>query len=133
MRIPRTRFLTLLFLAPLLHGCVAVAAGAGAGYLIHREVTDESHSVQVQMDVDAVWASVRETLAIDADLNFEVEVADFPRVAKTRIDGADVRVEVEAYDIDRTLVRVRAARFDIANDGPLAERTLNRILDRLEE
>lgn len=115
-------------------GCVAVAAGAGAGYLVHREVSDgDVHTAQVQADVDDVWATVRETLEIDADLDHEVELAEFPRTARTRIDGANVSVAVEAYDLDRTVVKVRAARYDLASDSALAERTLNRILHRLRE
>ena len=61
----------------------------------------------------------------------DLELQDFPRVATAKVSGATVTVEVEAYDIDRTIVRVQA-KHHLKSDGEVAHQVLNRILSHLE-
>jgi hypothetical protein len=131
MKLQRSSFLAATLLLPLLSGCIAVAAGAGVGYLVSKEVLpNDVHSAQVRVDVEEVWSISKETLGFMVDPKSTVESQTNPRVARAKVDGADVRLEVEAYDIDRTIIKVQAERA-LAHDSATAESVLNRILDRI--
>lgn len=131
MKLQRSPFLAVTLLLPLLSGCIAVAAGAGVGYLVSKEVLpNDVHSAQVRVDVEEVWSISKETLGFMVDPKSTVESQTNPRVARAKVDGADVRVEVEAYDIDRTIIKVQAERA-LAHDSQTAESVLSRILDRI--
>ena len=129
----RRLFLLLPLLAlPLFSSCILVA-GAGAGYLISQKVLPNDVRVaQVALDVDQVWPSARETLGFHVDPGTELTVQEFPRQIEAKIDGARVRVAIEAHDLDRTLIRVQAEKF-FANDDTTARRVMDSILDRLSE
>ena len=107
-----------------------VLAGAGAGYLISQEVAGATHQAQVQLDVDSVWAQAQETIAGHADDG--IETTDFPRRIEAVVDGASVEVEVQAYDLNRTIVKVTATRY-LSKDGEIASWLLNEIVDELGE
>jgi len=135
---PTLRIRALLATVPLLAaasiapGCLAVAAGAGAGFLISRKVLpDEVHSAEVRMDSDRVWSSARETLEILVDVGSEVTVQESPRVLTAKVDGALVEVEIEAFDLERTRILVRAEKY-LTSDAATADLVLNRILERLD-
>lgn len=118
-----------LALVPSTAGCVAAAVGVGAGYLISREVLpNDLHTAQVQADVDHTWQVAQETMEM---LSMEpVEVQDFPRRLTGEVDGADVVVEVLAYDLDRTVIRVSAEKYTVSK-SETANRVLTKIIDRL--
>jgi hypothetical protein len=59
-----------------------------------------------------------------------IEVDEELRTVEARIDGADVLASVEAWDIDRTIVRVQARKFGV-NDGEMARVIMDRIHQRL--
>jgi hypothetical protein len=124
----------LLALAPLpfLSGCFLVAAGAAgtAGYVVSQQVSNHVHTAQVAFDVDQVWPSVKETMGFLQEPGSETTVQDFPRVVNGRVDGAKVRVEVEALDLDRTTIRVSAEKF-LGKDNATAEDVMNQLLTRL--
>jgi len=121
----------LLALAASGGGCV-VAAAAGAGYLVSREVLpDEVHTAQVNDDAEHVFRIAQETLGFLIEPGTEVTVQTFPRTAKGKVDGADVTITVEAFDLDRTTIKVQAEK-PLRHDGATANDVLNRILDRLE-
>lgn len=131
LQAPLALFLCLL--APLAAGCVAVAAGAGVGYIISQDVLpEEVYRAQVRDDADRVFRVASETLGFRVEPGTEVEKQEFPRVAKGKVDGADVTLTVEAYDIDRTIIEVKAER-PLRRDGALAEEILNDVLRRLKE
>jgi len=130
---PRIRTLTLvpLLCLPLVSSCI-VAAAAGAGYLVSREVLpNDVYSAQVRVDVDDTWEATRETLGYMVDPGNEVTTTSSPRVAKAKVDGADVTVTVEAYDLDRTTITVAAER-PLRHDGATANEVLNAVLDHLD-
>jgi hypothetical protein len=113
-----------------LGGCV-VAVGAGAGYVVSHEVLpNDVHAAQVERDVDLVWPCVRETLEILKEPKSQVLSQEDPRLATANVDGAFVTVEVIAYDLDRTEIRVQAQKT-IGNESAAAAAVLNRILERL--
>lgn len=124
----------LLALAPLpfLSGCfLAVAGAAGtAGYVLSQNASNNVHTAQVAFDVDHVWPSVKETMGFLQEPGSEATVQDFPRVVSGRVDGAKVRVEVEALDLDRTTIRVSAEKL-LTKDNATAADVLNQLLTRL--
>ncbi len=126
--IPRASRVLALSLAALLSGssCVLVA-GAGAGYVISREITaDKLYSIDVKVDVDEVWPATRESLEILHDLNTELRFTEQPRVGFAIVDGAEVTVEVLAIDLDHARVRIRARKplVDAGRTAELVERTI---------
>jgi len=128
-----SRLLTLPLLAlPFLSGCILVA-GAGVGYVVSQKVLpNDVHVAQVAIDVEKVWPSARETVGFQIDPGTELVVQEFPRQIEAKVDGARVKIEVEAHDLDRTLIRVQAEKF-FANDDATAARVMKAILDRLSE
>ena len=126
------RLLLALMPLPFLSGCFLVAAGAAgtAGYVVSQQVSNHVHTAQVAFDVDHVWPSVKETMGFLQEPGSEATVQDFPRVVNGRVDGAKVRVEVEALDIDRTTIRVSAEKF-LGKDNATAEDVMNQLILRL--
>jgi len=118
-----------LALVPLA-SCI-VLVGAGAGYVVSQEILPGSvHQAQVLRDVDTVWAQAQATMQ-DMKIG-DYETTNYPRRIETVVDGADVEVVVEAYDLNRTLIKVTAKRY-LSFDNDLAGLVLNRILDDLGE
>ncbi len=118
----------LLLPALLLSSCIAVAAGATAGFLIHREVREGVHSATVTLDAERTFRDAQECLR--AMSSEKVLVQTSPRIVRGEVDGADVSIEIQAYDLDRTVILVEAEK-DFGRADPVAERVLNELLDRL--
>ncbi len=117
-------------LAPL-SGCLAAAVGAGAGVLVAREMSGtDVYSSLVRLDVEEVWFVAKDVFGILSSVPLEVE--DFPRTLFGKVDGAQVTIEVLAYDLGRTTIKVRAKKLGFS-DGSTAERVLNTLLARLAE
>ena len=122
-----------LLLAPLLlvsSGCIA-AAGLGAGALVtHELMANTPHVAHVQLDVDTVWPMTIEALH---DMGgTEVEVQNYPRQAEARVYGGKVYLQVEAFDLDHTLVRLQFRKHRII-DNLTAEELLQGLLRRYHE
>jgi hypothetical protein len=127
-----TLLLSLALTAPLVAGCF-VAAAAGAGYVVSTQVLPNNvHVAQVSLDVEKVWPSVKETVGFFQSPGTELEIKEMPRTIEARVDGAKVQVEVEAYDIDQTVIRVVAEKY-LAKDNATAAEVLQSILDRLNK
>ena len=126
------RLLLALAPLPLLSGCFLVAAGAAgtAGYVVSQQVSNHVHTAQVAFDVEYVWPSVKETMGFLQEPGSEATVQDFPRVVNGRVDGAKVRVEVEAMDLDVSTIRVTAEKY-LTKDNSTAADVLNQLLARL--
>lgn len=134
LRLLRSSLIPLALVSALAPGCAlaVLGAGAGAGYVITRELEDgDGLEAEVQEDVDVVWIAAIESLDILHDLNTDVVLQDFPREARAVVDGRDVSVTVDAYDLDRTILRVRA-RTALAPDEELERQLLDDIVGRLE-
>ena len=126
----RKLFLAVLLTLPTLPGCLAAAVGAGAGLIASQELMDNNAYVsRLNKDVRKVWPVVK-TFMSDASLEL-IEVDEEVRLAKAKIDGASVTVSVEAYDLDKTIMRVSARKYGL-NDGELARLIMERIHRRLE-
>ncbi|HED66305.1 MAG TPA: hypothetical protein ENJ09_12220 [Planctomycetes bacterium] len=122
----------LLALLPLTTGCVLLA-GAGVGYVVSREVRPGAvQEAEVADDVDRVWPSSKETAEILHDSGTQVRVQDSPRRIQLEVDGAKVVIEVEAVDLDRTLVRVSAQKY-LGADSKTAEEVMGNVLRRLQK
>lgn len=125
--------LALLSFPALLGGCLAAAAGVGAGYIISQQVLPNSvHMSQVALDVDQVWPSVKETMSFYQEPGSELAIQDFPRTVRAKVDGAKVTVEVEAIDLDRTTIRVTAEKY-LGKDDATAAEVMSGILEHLEK
>lgn len=126
----RRSLLPLLAVLSLASGCI-VAAAAGVGYVVSQKVLPgEVHTAQVKDDVERVFRVATETLGILVDPGTEVTTQSAPRSARCQVDGADVTVTVEAYDLERTDLRVEAERT-LRKDGATARMVLDEILRRL--
>lgn len=114
-------------------GCAAAAVvGVGLGaVVVSQELTDSNvYVTHLSMNVGDVWPTAKIFLA-DQSLEL-IETDEQARIAKARIDGANVTVAVEAYDVDKTLMRVSAKRYGV-NDGDMARIITERITRRLDQ
>ena len=122
---------TGLFLVP---GCALAlfGAGAGAGYVITRELEGEGGlESEVREDVDVVWLASIESLDILHDLKTDVIVQDSPREARAVVDGREITLQVDAYDLNRTILRVQA-QGPLGVDEDAARRVMEDIVARLK-
>ena len=118
---------SLVLILPLVaSGCAAVL-GIGAGVVISQDVLDSSTFVaQLEQDTNVAWATAKaslghqstEPIAVDEDL----------RTAVGTVDGAEVTVSVEAYDLNRCRLLVSARKYAVSN-GEIAEMVFNKIIN----
>ena len=106
------------------------SAAGGSTHCPPLFVSSSAGHFELADDVEIVWASVQETAEILNDVGSEVTTEEFPRRIEATIDGAAVVIEVEAHDIDRTLIRVTAQKY-LGADSRSAENVMNRLLSRL--
>jgi hypothetical protein len=119
--------LASLLALPLVSSCAVI--GVGAGVVVSQELLDNNTYVShIERDISFVWPEVKIYLS-EASLDL-IEVDEAKRTVKARIDGADVMASVEAWDMDRTIVRMEAKRFGV-NDGEMARTIMERIHERL--
>ena len=124
----RTLCLSLLAL-PLLAGCGALL-GVGAGVVISQEALDNNTYVaHIPQDADIVWATAKSSLSRQSTELMEVD--ESLRKARAVIDGANVDVSIEVFDLNRSVMRVTAKKYGVSN-GEIAEMTLNKILRDLQ-
>ena len=117
---------SLLALCPLLSGLGACApmAVVGTAILVNDEFVANSQTVIVPYEVDYVWKSSRSTLShMTSDL---LDVDNDLRAIKTFVDGAEVIVQVETFDVGQTRIRVAAKRYLVYSDE-VAVNVRNRI------
>ena len=128
------RLVPFLFLTLLASACIPLIVGGGIGYVISREVLpNDVQQAEVSADVEAVWKTARETLELLADPGAEVLVtSELPRSARVSVEKAQVTVTVEAFDLERTRLRVEAKRA-LETDGKVAQRVMNQLLERIEK
>lgn len=128
----RKSLLPALLLAPLtaLGGCAAIL-GVGAGVLVSQEMLDNnSYVARLDVGVDRLWTSAKATLS---HMSLKpIETDDDLRTAEASVDGANVAIGVEAYDLDRSILRVSAKKFGVAN-GEMAKLVLDKIVEDLEK
>lgn len=125
----RHKLITSLLIALALPGCLAAAAGIGAGIIISQEMDANTYITHLQQDADVVWATAKATLSHQATEIIEPD--EDLRKATARIDNADVTVSVEVYDLDRCTLRVSARKYGVAN-GELAQMVMSGIVRDLD-
>lgn len=128
----KTYWALALTLPTLLGGCAAAVVGVGLGaVVVSQELTDSNvYVTQLAMNSKEVWPTAKIFLA-EQSLEL-IETDEQTRIAKAPIDGANVTVAVEAYDVDKTLMRVSAKRYGV-NDGDMARIITERITRRLDQ
>lgn len=125
----RTPLSIALLAFTLLPGCV-VAAGALGGVLISQKALEDSvYIVQVRTGVATTWSSVKTTMS-----HMSLKPTDCDneaRTVKAEIDGAQVVVTVQAYDLEQSTVKVSATKYGLAN-GETSKMVKDKILSDLE-
>ncbi len=122
--------LLLAGLSTLATGCAGVVAGGVAAVVVSQEMIDNNTYVShVNQDVTQVWPTAKVFLAEQSQKLIETD--DQARLATAEVDGAKVSISVEAYDLDKSVVRVAAKRYGV-NDGDLARIINERFTRRLE-
>jgi hypothetical protein len=116
--------LALTTLAATGLGACAPIAVVGTAILVNDEFVDNAQTVIVPYEVDYVWKSARSTLShMTSDL---LDVDNDLRAIKTFVDGAEVIVQVETFDVGQTRIRVAAKRYLVYSDE-VAVNVRNRI------
>jgi hypothetical protein len=122
--------LSLALVFALLPGCAALVVG-GTGALIVQDVTkDGTYVLQVKTSVDLAWASSKATLSHLCLKPFDTD--DVARRATAEIDNSKVIVEVEAYDLDQSMIKISSSKFGL-HDGATAAMVKDKILADLEK
>ena len=117
-------------LAPLLSGCVALAAGAAGAMIATDVLENQTYVAQFNMDADELWHSAKATVSHSSTDPIEVD-RDL-RTVRAKIDGAVVVVSVETFDLNQSLLRVEAKKYGMVN-GEIANMVLQSIVDDLDE
>ncbi len=125
---PALRFRTSAVLLACLCACVSPAFNDG---IYASDVGDaEVHSSQIRVDVEEVWHVAQDVFGIMS--SEPLRVTEFPRTLYGKVDSAKVTVQVLAFDLNRTTVKVRAKRLGFS-DSQIAGRVLDTLLAKLEE
>lgn len=118
-------------LSTLLSSCAGIVAGGVAAVVVSQEMLDNNTYVShVNQDVSQVWPTAKVFLAEQSQELIETD--DQARWASADVDGAKVEISVEAYDLDKSVVRVAAKRYGV-NDGDMARIITERITRRLDQ
>ena len=103
----------LLAIQGLLPACAPVAV-AGTAIVVNEEFVDMAQTTTVPYDVEYVWASAKSSLShMTSDL---LDIDSDLRTIQTYVDGAQVLVQVETYDVGQTRIRVAAKRYLVYSD-----------------
>lgn len=121
--------LPLLAALASLPACAVVAGGVAAVVVTQEMLDNNTYVSHVNQDVQQVWPTVKVFMA-EQSLEL-IEADDAARTARAKIDGAKVTISVEAYDVDKSVVRVAASRYGV-NDGDLAGVITERLNRRIE-
>jgi hypothetical protein len=127
----RLQALALIALLPLGAACAPLLFGGAAGVLISTETTEAGvRTAHVEVDVERAWQVSRDVMNESA---WKIDmIEDFPRRIQGEVGNADVSVQVEAYDIGRSVIRVEARKFMVANSAS-AKQVMDKIIARLNE
>lgn len=112
----------------MLFGCVSPAFQDGA-YASESGSVDV-HASLVRVDVEEVWYVAQDVFGIMS--SEPLKVTEFPRTLVGKVDSAWVTVEVLAFDLNRTTVKVGAKRLGFS-DGRIATRVLETLLAKIDE
>jgi hypothetical protein len=122
--------LVALIAAPLLPGCL-FATAAAAGVVVSQEVIEDNTYIgHIQADVNQVWAQAKISLG---KLSTEpIDVQNELRRATADVDGATVKVAVETFDLNVSVLRVSARRYGVAS-GDDAKIAFDKIWDDMRK
>ncbi len=127
MRLRTCITIACLTALPFTAGCLA--AGVVGGVVLSQELLDNNTYVShLNLDTRDAWPTVKTCLA---DWSLEViEVDDNARIAKAEIDGSKIVVAVEAYDLNKSVMKVSARKFGVSN-GEMAQLITERLHSRM--
>lgn len=109
----RSVFASSVLALGALPACAPVAV-VGAAIVVNDEFADNAQVAIVKQDVNYVWASVKSSMThMTNDL---LEVDEDLRAVRTYVEGAQVTVQVERYDVSETRIRTAAKKLLVYND-----------------
>ena len=103
----------------------APMAVVGTAIVVNEEFTEKSHSKVVADDVELVWASTKSSMSHMTDDLLDVD-SDVKTI-RTFVDGAEVMVKIQNFDVGQTKISVFARRYLVFSDE-VAGNVLNSIV-----
>ena len=121
------KYLILSLAGLLTSGCAALVV-ASTAVVLTEEFQNNAITVTLEEDAEMVWASAKSSLAhmTTAMIRTDEEL----KHAVTKIDGAQVSVEVQNWDTGETRLRVMAKEY-VIYDHDLANLVCDRIANEL--
>ena len=121
------KYLILSLAGLLTSGCAAFVM-ASTAVVLTEEFQNNAITVTIEEDAEMVWASAKSSLAhmTTAMIRTDEEL----KHAVTKIDGAQVSVEVQNWDTGETRLRVMAREY-VIYDHVLAKTICDRIAKEL--
>ncbi|MFT7668237.1 MAG: hypothetical protein ACI8X5_000926 [Planctomycetota bacterium] len=127
----RTKALISILALPFLLPSCAAVLGVGAGVAISQDMSDSNAwTAQLPEDIDIAWATAKASLGKQSLIPIRID--DDRRAAVASIDGAEVTMTVEAFDINRCRLRISARKYGVVS-SEIAELVFNRILNNFED
>jgi len=123
----RMKYLILSLVGLLASGCAAVLV-ASTAVVLTEEFQDNATTVTVEQDAEIVWARAKSSLAHMTDSMIHTD--DDLKHAVTKIEGAEVSVEVKNWNTGETRLRVMAKKY-VVYDRDLANRVCDVIAQEL--
>lgn len=108
MRNHTTALLAVLLTIPMV--ACALVVGAGAAYIVTEEyLPDGFYETHVALDVDELWEAAQ--TGMGHLIIGPLQTQESPRRLSGEFRGQDVLVEVQAVDLDKSLLRVQAKQL----------------------
>jgi len=125
----RKTLLASLLALPLVSACEVLLV-SGAAVVLSQEFIDNARVAYLQEESEMVWLNVRSSLS---HMSLEpIHVDNDLRAAKANIDGAQVTVHVETFDVGESQLSVAAKKLGLYN-GQVAEDVLSRLRNDIEQ
>lgn len=127
-RLPSPLALALFGLVLAACGCASAALQDGS-YSTKTSSVDV-HTAQVRVDVEEVWYVAQDVFGVMS--SEPLRITEFPRTLHGKVDSGRVTIQVLAFDLNRTTIKVGAKRLGFS-DSRIATRVLETLLAKIEE
>ncbi len=123
------KYLILAALSFVMSSCAAVVV-ASTAVVLTEEFQKNSITVTIEEDAEVAWVSVKSSLAhmTDAMIHADEDL----KSATTKIDGAEVSVQVQNWNTGETRISVMAKEYVLYNHE-LANMVCDRIAKELTQ
>jgi hypothetical protein len=119
----RKTFLACICVLPFLTACEVLFVSTAA-IMLSQEFTQNARVAFIPEESDMVWLSVKSSMS---HMSLEpIHVDNDLRAAQASIDGAQITVHVETYEVGETQLSVAAKKLGLYN-GKVADDVLMRL------